>query len=327
MDAHAGLCRDFVRITESFGYDVPMDNNTAEICAVIQAAFWCITHARRGAARPIKLHVDNTYALAAVQALSAGPIVGPLLHIGRIASLAVQAKHGHEWEHVHAHQGNPWNELADWLSVAAGAGRLDDSTQVEPVRQWMALGLASVEWAMHIDGMDELERGQYPPRGDRGFVISPPVISEEQTLQLYPETDSCSRAATPAPGFAPSGGRNDPFDPRKRRNNCVCDIEVMSINVQTLKPQEKGESAAGRTAILQEELCDGGFALVGLQETRVKVAGMRSGPRFDMIDAPSDKGGNGGVALWISKELPFAEKGGKQIFLTGDDAVVAFVYV
>ena len=75
-------------------------------------------------------------------------------------------------------------------------------------------------------------------------------------------------------------------------------------------PRLVGMLVAGRTEYFETMFHEFRYHLVGLQEARSPLSGMRSGRNYHMIKSASDNGSYG-VELWASAKLPYATIDGR----------------
>eukprot|EP00972_Heterocapsa_arctica_P101139 14907269-Heterocapsa_arctica.AAC.1 len=84
-----------------------------ELAALIWALTWVI------AARitcPIVLETDSLFALSVLESRWNPGVYEALADIGSALLALARLQTDVQWQHVHAHEGHPWNELADCLA-------------------------------------------------------------------------------------------------------------------------------------------------------------------------------------------------------------------
>ena len=106
-------------------------------------------------------------------------------------------------------------------------------------------------------------------------------------------------------------------------------LTMVSYNALTLLDPATGSRAPqvglrffGRRDLVKSQLRDMRVHLVGLQETRLRPTCISPDQHFTMLQAAADDAGCYGVALWISKELPFAHYRGQPVYVKQHDVTV-----
>ena len=90
----------------------------------------------------------------------------------------------------------------------------------------------------------------------------------------------------------------------------VVELTFGSANVRTLLPAERSAASragppamSGRRVDLADQLHQTGISIVGIKETRCRGQFTRSCRGFGVLAAAADKGGHGGVELWIRQDI------------------------
>ena len=225
-------------------------------------------------------------------------------HLRQLAHQRVQLDHAH----VKGHAGQVCNELCDELAKhrRRNARSLDQEllptwpAQVyeHPQQGWIWLaGLACQDLPTLFAFESEANRLQSHPR----------LPSEDPALGFVPEPQT----STPVP----------------------LQFALMSYNVLTLyDPKRAGQPPLGvgmrvsaKRDIIKRQLQEHRVLLLGLQETRIVGTEMPPDKDFFMLQASAEPNGHHGVALWISKCLPYAAvQGTDMVFRKEHCCVVGF---
>ena len=154
-------------------------NGTAELSAVLWACMWAHQcEAIRGV--PITVLYDSTYA-GGIAAHAMFPNVNALMaettqQFMYMAAATLQTT----WRHVRAHNGDPWNEMADRVANAARGGKVGFKPFTIPVSSWIHEGSLKPEaaWAF-LANPTTVDKNNYPPTCDGKLFITPPTVMEE----------------------------------------------------------------------------------------------------------------------------------------------------
>ena len=138
-----------------------------------------------------------------------------------------------------------------------------------------------------------------------------------------PSLDSCVRQFEKVLDLGSKSGREDSLSLR---------CSFASFNVTTLRPAKEGLVVAqaatrerGVQALLQQQFHTKRLLFVGLQETRVPASAAYASGSYIVLSASADETGQGGVALWISTQLPYATDGrGNEFYFQKKHCVVLF---
>ncbi|CAE7575846.1 unnamed protein product [Symbiodinium sp. CCMP2592] len=212
--------------------------------------------------------------------------------------------------HVHSHQGQPGNELAD--SVAKFAVRTAHKATLTDQAAGLAQAIrdGSAQWWWLIC------TGTAAPHA--WPQICGPCLSDHSRLSdTLPPSD---REAQTWFGYAPGKAH-------KQDQARLLRLRILTVNVQTLNdPTVTGDdsrSFKGKAGFLREQLDTLQIHVTALQETRAlanDTITSQSHIRFCSGRAPN---GCLGVELWFSRVLPFlGDKGSRMYFQPGDFIVV-----
>lgn len=197
----------------------------------------------------------------------------------------------HDFEHCKAHSLQPCNELTDILAKAAGLGN-KDIQQFEEAFTWGALfqnhdhRLAWAWW-----NITYLYSKEYPHRSQETLHIEHQGLSVDTTKVKQIEYGQSEKTAS-----------------------TKFWLRVGSFNILTLhSKREDGEiiSETMRAKMLKQQLQQGGYHVVGLQETRCNVQTVLSGDGFVRVTSgqDEDKPGHWGCELWFCSSSPVARAG------------------
>ena len=192
------------------------------------------------------------------------------------------------WEHIHSHEGHPWNEAADTIASLTASGRLT-SSNIEDWESQMNTPL----WATSIQWIWTLEDPQFLPLLERRH-------GELQLCIPLPSNSSTNDLIHPFQYIAPERA-----DGPQHRIDC----KIASANVLTLFPDKQGEPWTGsftsaRIKTLLTMFRDQSYLIVGIQESRMKFDGYRDLDEWHLLSGSATEQGHGGTQLWIRKRWP-----------------------
>ena len=208
--------------------------------------------------------------------------------------------------HVHSHEGNPWNELADRCCAAIRPQEGEYARRCAPdaihycvVRQLARDGAQCAQW-LYIHFLPSAQRLAYPVDAD-GWVT-------------WQRLSSDLSAATPAADIA--SGIDQYVQPGDaapgRQVNPRC-ITVASYNALTVKTKRQKDNIARQLAGRRIHVC-------GIQESRDKTDS--SAMVGDYIVVGSASNGRYGCQVWVSTALPFATDGERKLKVKEVDLAV-----
>ena len=200
-----------------------------------------------------------------------------------------------DFNHVHSHECNPFNELADCLTKRAAAG---DSAHVPPGLAALVDGGGSCEWEWIQEAPEEV-RAAYPPERDGEFIFA-----EARSV-----IDPCRLA-----GDGPERDCRDTGD-------VATVVRFGTLNVCTLGDADaRSKFVPGRPAMIRKQVRELGVHLLGVQEGRTS-AGARCTDGFVAISSGAHRGCLG-CELWADAETPYAVLDGRKYFFRLTDFVV-----
>ncbi|CAE7365840.1 unnamed protein product [Symbiodinium sp. CCMP2592] len=192
---------------------------------------------------------------------------------------------GLTFRHVSAHQGDPWNELADAVAKAMAMKRIRSKGPPLPALQAFIEGdfswLTLATWGIN-DPSFPTQTGSHLT-----WTMPTPTSSSPLTPQQLVPTKSTWPGDT------------------DRQWDFHC--KVATINVQGI---------AGKHAYLEEQFEEAGYHIVFLQETKEK-GGMCRSSRY--LRFGSDGCGHWGTSIWVSRTLGLLDAGGKACHITDED--------
>ena len=249
-------------------HDPVGDSNTMELAAVLWALVWVMIFCSLCS---VCIATDCSFSSNVAEALwSAGGhaqlacLCSPLLAIARQIT---DVRFGH----VKAHEGNPFNELADGLAKRAAGGF------VAPLPTNVSSLLVcsdSVTWEW-LHGLPPETRGAYPPLRDGSFV--------------FPEVRS-----SVVPGSLVKHVANDVVDVQCSTGVCASvHFGYCSFNVCILGDSgSRSRFLAGRPALIRRQVRGIGINTLGVQEARV-AAGSRPVDGYVVLASGADRGTRG----------------------------------
>ncbi|CAE7556418.1 unnamed protein product, partial [Symbiodinium sp. CCMP2456] len=220
-----------------------------------------------------------------------------LCYLRQLAEARVSLTH----DHIRAHAGHVANELCDEL--AKRARRCEEACSGELLPLWPG------QLFRH-----PLKAWAWLPAS--GTCDLPALFSFETEASRLQQADLVGSEP-------PSMGKQCPPATEGRTDYRIC---VVTANVLTLldpKPgphpvncsEGQGLRVTAKREVLKRQFNDVRALLIGLQETRLREAALMPDGQYFMLHAPADDDGHHGVALWVSKEHPYAYHQGKPLFL------------
>eukprot|EP00438_Fugacium_kawagutii_P032538 Skav202156 [mRNA] locus=scaffold970:213497:215266:- [translate_table: standard] len=196
------------------------------------------------------------------------------------------------FSHVKAHDGSPWNELADALAKASAKGIIRPAAI--PVKTATALRHPSLKFVwMELAGSAHLPK---PAALRATFLAEGPFHGNVEDISWsYPQ-------------------------PRSVQESVDVSFKVGTINVLTLDPgtksqQSKGLFQVGRIAALQAHLVPLEFLFVGIQEARTQGAVTRHSVSHFVFQSGATAGGTHGCELWVARHQHYATHGPRKFYL------------
>ena len=273
--------------------EVSVDAYSAEVAglalcavAVLQFAVSC----------PVLIRADNLSALEGVR----GQLQmrdDPLCRMARSLHASAHTLSGHSlsYQHVHGHDGDCANELADALArVGAAGGTALHPLCFAPVTTSEELSL--YQWMPHIC-LSRSRPREVPLLRDQvmtwsrgaGLCEHPPDFAMQPFLRAFPSVD------TPAPDVPRAG---------------TVLWTLASFNVLSLQDSDARNEGAyglhgvtGRPTLLSQSLEQMGVLVAGIQEARTPTGTMRCG-NFHRYASGADAKTCFGVELWIHDHSP-----------------------
>ena len=195
-------------------------------------------------------------------------------------------------EHIQAHVGHVANELCDELAKRARRDSHGRSSDLLP------------EWPGQLFRHPLREWAWLPSTGTNDL---PPLFAFEAEARRL-QTTATTPEVAPSMGLQPA---------RTQRKPVYFDLRLITVNVLTLLDPNTGSSSkaadhhtglrvVAKREVLKKQFIDSRTLMVGLQETRLREAATLPDRQFFMFHAPADDKGHHGVALWVSKDLPYA---------------------
>ena len=212
-------------------------------------------------------------------------------HLARVLVSLVERRHGHlHHEHIHAHEGNPFNEMADSI---ANHRRKGNKPPVDPVLRSQLLN-------------------QHPLRDWAWLQIHPqPELPDIHTILANSDPD-------PSPGWEDRTLAAAKLE--THRTPISVRLQVASLNVGTLNYNEEGHSSSSfKTREILRQCFEHKLDIVAIQESRSKYTHMTQEGSYARIIVAGDRG-HGGVELWLNTET-LGQKLNHQLQVTQDVCV------
>ena len=253
----------------------------AEMEALLHAHWWAIGNHN---GYSLHFHYDALSAGNAAKGVWGFSPSHKLCSLARILaqSLQVCSVHKVHYSHVPAHQGDPWNELADALANSCRKGQLQPSPVPEfDWRPWM--DGTYVIAAEHLPlTLQTLQGREDLPAGGWGELIY----------------RNCSSTPPSALALWPLDLQDGRDDPRRGRAETV-QLKCCSYNVRTLQDPKAGQPI-GTAEYLRAQFTHLQYHICALQETRAKSSGTVESTDYIRLIVAGE-GGQEGTELWFSK--------------------------
>ena len=207
------------------------------------------------------------------------------------------------FQHVKAHTGCAGNELTDRLAKAAALGGLRCHLPAAAKFLWCH---AKLPWAWML--------------GHTGCDV--PSLEEVCAECVRRPLPPCEEEMKPGVVDVGLIGVEDvDSSPRVTFNVSLASFNVMTALDQQTERGSCARPSSGKLDLMQEQFHSRGWCFVGLQETRFREDGVWPLKRYWSIQTKSYNGAFG-VALWISKSIPFARTQAGQLQVKESDIVV-----
>ena len=266
-------------------HDPVGDSDMMELAAVLWALVWVVISCPPCG---VCIATDSLFSFNVAEALWSvgGPAQLACLCSSMllIASQTTDVRFGHVW----AHEGNPFNELADGLAKRAAGGVVaplsDDGSRL------VCSGGVTWEW---LHGVPPETRGAYPPVCDGTFVFSgarSSVVHSSLVKHVASDVvkDHCS-------------------------TDVLACVHFGSFNVCTRGDSDsRSRFLAAQPALIRRQVRELGINLLGAQEART-AAGSQIVDGYVVLASGADRG-TLGCELWADTEKPYASVDGKDYF-------------
>ena len=266
------------------------------------ALFWALTWALAHADGRTRVWTDSLAVVGQTSGKWGGTAPSLLARACRAIAHAAEAARDvcfSAFQHVRAHQGDPFNELVDVLAKGHWIPDTPIPAPYSSLPDWVRNG--SIEWMWLIC---EATRNpdQWPALQGSTLVDT---LSELKPTQLAPDRALGLRSSV-------TGTDTNLADKLSLK------ISLVSANVQTLE-EDKTKGLVGRVPYVREQLEWVGVCITGLQETRAKTTEtIVSATHFRFTSAANSQGCLG-VELWVSRTVPFAYQHGRPLFFSVED--------
>lgn len=208
-----------------------------------------------------------------------------------------------EFQHIHAHTGHPWNELADTAADNALKGTVDCQIPL-PIGRWILEGQA-IQW-LFIAMPNLLCILQYPAVEGQKLKFARP---SSQLLQSeISGSMRCGERVT------------NSIDKEAAQHSTFLDFKCASANVPSLRggSQPIGLMLEGRSAYIQRMCHEAGLAFVGGQESRMPGVDTRTSQCYNATSSGCDEHHSLGVDVWVHIERsPCAKADQEHVLMLG----------
>ena len=190
------------------------------------------------------------------------------------------------YNHVAAHKGNPWNELADFVAQKLREQKIPAGEQ--PGFEWHALLVGQVS-----KPIENLPLAFLLVRGHQSF----PPANGLEILLTHEDQHRADRDA-----LWPLGLHTDEHTTQYSGTVTQVRLKCCTLNVRTLYDKTASQPG-GAAEYLRQQFSSSGYHICALQETRAKESQVIESADFiRLISAGRD--GREGCELWITKDLP-----------------------
>ena len=256
----------------------------AELEALLHAHWWALSH---DYGQHLHFHFDSLSAGFASSGHWGFQTDNKLGTLTRSVAQALEActRARARYSHVAAHQGDPWNELADTLAQAIRQGEVQQG--VQPDFDWTPLLAGTL--VLPAEGLPMafmlLQGRQELPRA-KGLDLQ---------LGSNPQDLASDRALWPM-------GLDDEKPPTPKKKAEPVQIKCATFNVRTMH-----ERTGGAAEYLRCQLGAREYGIVALQETRAKQSTtIESADYIRLISAGQN--GREGCEIWFNKTVPLVKK-------------------
>ena len=283
-------------------HDPVGDSNTMELAAVLWALVWVVISCPPCG---VCIATDSLFSSNVAEALwSVGghhQLACFCLSVLLIARQITDVR----FEHVRAHEGNPFNELADGLAKRA-AGSVVAPLPTDVASLLVCRDNVTWEW-LHC--LPPEIRDAYPPLCDGSFVFSE-VRSSVGSCNLLKSVATVTDAVDADDKFCCS-------------TDVIACVLLGSFNVCTLGDSGcRSKFLAGQPALIRNQVHELGISLLGVQEAR-SAAGARVVDGYIVLASGADRG-TLGCELWADTAKPYASIDGKDYCFRMSDFVAIF---
>ena len=272
------------------------DSLSAEHVGLIWALGWALQDCHQFPIQPeYHFHFDNVSAGFGMLGTWTSPATPDHQQLGLSATYlrqllsAVSSVYGH---HVKAHDGMPWNCLADGVAKALSKQILPQSelpSSVPDLLHHPQVAHAWIELQSHLD-----------------------VRSSVHWPSLF-------RIEGPSNPLAFDSHWSPPSDTHLHTTPVCLNLRIGTANVLTLgygtqEHQRQGRLFLGRVGYLRQQFAACNLHLLSLQETRSAGQLTRHNSEFLVYQSGCDPAGTHGIELWLSRTQPYGHKGKKALF-------------
>lgn len=247
----------------------------AELSAQVWALGWLL-QCRGLDGVPASIHYDSQYAAALAQAASANSAHAIIASLAFSLSQCVGQQRAITFHHVKAHEGHPWNEVADSL-CAIVRKRPVHAQQAHPIAELCREHAASIPWLIfHHLGAGEMQAYAGGDPGQMRFTNTGRFPLQLTASEIAMRID------------VPPDLVRHPFAPRVLR--------CLSFNACTRR-------RPGQNQLFANQFARAGVLMAGIQETRSRKAGVFNVGDFVVIATAANDEGQYGVDFWVNTSV------------------------
>ena len=192
------------------------------------------------------------------------------------------------YEHVHGHAGDPGNEAANTVAQL-GLHAAEDASVWSTYFDVAAPAETHWLWAFW--------KPEWSSFWDQGYLC-------------LPANPFTTPSSVPIADFDVTQPSN--HDDAMRDTSCTLRCKVATANVLSLLPgklQKEGLRGRARTEALHQMFAEEGYHIVGVQETRCRVACRIEQQHYLVFSSPATAQGHLGVQIWIARSIPLGGEG------------------
>ena len=244
--------------------------------------------------RPVIIYTDS---MAAMRKLYTATGTTSDDRLARLCNYLLRHRPLLQVQHIHGHDQHPWNTTADFLANMARTKNTNTTTDTVPLHMLQHTLAMDWEWLSTTDSGTQLA---YPPttstqRRQRQSLHTDIDVRHHQAKQHYDPIDKTDAHRD----------HDKPTTPQQVLT--TISLNLVTYNTEALNSQGHTAHHHGRDGYYKHQFHQMGAHIVAIQEGRRKE-GTHSMCGYHSICAGTNLQGRGGVELWFSTQLPYAQK-------------------